>query len=287
MNSGRRIVFGVFFICMIVSALTMAAIPSVSAFKVRGEVVRLPILMYHQISENPERWGKFVISPEEFEEDMKILDERGYTPITVNQLAAYTRGKFKMPKKPVMITFDDGYQSDYVYAFPILKKYQFKAVCSTVGAYTEMYSQNIRKHINYAHLSWQEMREMLASGLVEFQNHSYNLHNYDYTRKGCLKKYNESQGHYDKLLREDFEKSQQLFLENLGFEPICFTYPFGSTNDDLLQHVKDFGFLASLGTYERVNEITGNPAELYDLKRFNRHHGCDIRKILDKAENLP
>ena len=284
MKAKKKIYFGFIYICVVVCALCVIARPSVSVFNGEEDEVKLPILMYHQVSEKASKWGKFVISPDEFENDVRRLCERGFTTVTVNDLIAYTRGEFDMPEKPVMLTFDDGYESDYVYVFPILKKYGVKMVSSTVGAYTELYSSDVHKHVNYAHLCWDEMREMAESGLVEFQNHSYNLHNYDYNRKGCLKNRSESQWHYDNLLREDFELSQQLYAEHMDYEPTCFTYPFGSTNEDLLNHVKDFGFLASLGTYERVNILTGDAEELYDLKRFNRPHGFDIDRVLRQVE---
>jgi len=283
-NVSKRIAFGVLYISVILAALTFAAVPSISAFEEAEDGIKLPILMYHQVSERSDKWGKFVISPSELERDIRLLAERGFTSITVDDLIAYTEGKFNMPEKPVMLTFDDGYQSDYIYVLPLLKKYRVKAVCSTVGAYSELYSSPVHKHVNYAHLSWNEMREMAASGLVEFQNHSYNLHNYDYNRKGCLKKRGESEWHYDNMLREDFELSQQLFMENVGVAPTCFTYPFGSRDDALLKNVKDFGFKASLGAYEKVNVLTGDPEELYDLRRFNRPHGFDIDRVLRQAE---
>lgn len=290
MNRKRQIGFSLFAGCVLLATLVVGALPAVPALGEAGvveesrEEVKLPILMYHQVSEKSSKWGKFVISPEEFENDVKLILEKGFTTITVADLIAYTEGTFDMPEKPIMITFDDGYQSDYVYVLPILKKYQVKAVSSAVGAYTELYSGDVHKHVNYAHLCWDEMREMVDSGLVEFQNHSYNLHNYDYNRKGCLKNKNESEWHYDQLIREDFELSQRLFKENLGFEPTCFTYPFGSTNDNLLKHVKEHGFRASLGTYEKINVLSGDSEELYDLKRFNRPHNYNINKVLKQAE---
>lgn len=285
MYMGKKLVFSVFCICLSLAAAAFAAIPSVQVLGKNTQQVRLPIFMYHQVSERAGKWGKFVISPEEFEQDVKTLIDRGYTTVTVNDLIDYTEGEKSLPEKPVMLTFDDGYQSDFVYVLPIIQKYGVKIVCSTVGAYTELYSGDVHKHVNYAHLSWDEMRTMHESGLVEFQNHSYNLHNYDYNRRGCLKKKGESSWHYDNLLKEDFELSQQLYWENLGIRPACFTYPFGSVNDELLEHVRDFGFLASLGAYEKINYLTGDPEELYDLRRFNRPHNFDISRILDKAEN--
>lgn len=246
--------------------------------------VVLPILMYHQISEKSSKWGTYVISPSEFEKDLSFLRDRGYTTVTVDDLIAYTRGQKTLPEKPVMITFDDGYESDYVYAFPLLKKYGMRAVSSTVVIYIEQYSKDVHKHVNYAHLNWDEMREMQASGVFEFQSHSYNLHSYSNERRGCLKGNGESAWHYDHLIREDFALAQSRHREELGRVPTCFTYPFGSVNDRLLVHVREAGFLASLGTYEKLNYLTGDPEELYDLRRFNRTHNYKIKKIFDQAD---
>ncbi len=243
----------------------------------------LPILMYHQISEKPSRLGKYVISPDEFERDCKLISEMGFETITVNDLIAYTRGESTLPRKPIMLTFDDGYESDYVYAFPILKRYKMCAVSSIVGSYTELYSGDVQKHIDYSHLNWEQVLEMQNSGVFEFQNHSYDLHSYSEKRKGCRKSANETVWQYDKLIREDIRHSQELLLKNLGHEASCFTYPFGSVDDRLRTYIRESGFSASLGVYETINLLTGNPNELYELGRFNRTHDYDIKPILEKA----
>ncbi len=253
---------------------------------VSGEItpIALPILMYHQVSENPARWGTYVISPEEFEEDCKLIAQYGFETVTVDDLIAYTHGVGSLPENPIMLTFDDGYESDYVYVHPILKRYGMRAVSSTVGSYTEQYSGDVQKHINYSHLSWDQMREMQASGTFEFQNHSYDLHSYSEARKGCRKSSSESVWQYNRLIREDIKHSQRLFLEHLGHSPTCFTYPFGSVDDRLRKHIKEMGFQASLGVYAHMNYLSGDPEELYELNRFNRIHGYDIRTVLDQVK---
>lgn len=263
------------------SEVVITSAPAETAIQ---ESIKLPILMYHLISEKPKKWGKYVVSPAELEHDIQMILKQGFTPVFVNDLIAYKQGKGTLPDKPIMITFDDGNRSDYVYAFELAKKYKIKMISSTVGAYTERYSSIADKNIDYAHLSWDEMHEMQNSGFFEFQNHSYNLHNCDINRKGCLKKRGESDWHYENLIGEDFKLSQQLFKKNELPVPKCFTYPYGGTNDTLLNYVKKNGFLASLGTYERVNVLNGSPDELYNLCRYNRTHNMDITKILRQVE---
>ena len=254
-----------------------------TAASLQTKSVTLPILMYHQISEDPKRLGTYVISPEEFEQDCKMIAEAGFETITIDDLIAYTEGEQSLPPKPIMLTFDDGYESDYVYAYPILQRYGMKAVSSTVGSYTELYSGDVQKHINYSHLNWEQMREMLASGVFEFQNHSYNLHSYSAERKGCRKSASESVWQYNQLIQEDIQHAQRLFQENLGYLPTCFTYPFGSVDERLRKHILASGFAATLGVYEHLNYLTGKPEELYELNRFNRKHGYNIKPILEKA----
>lgn len=253
------------------------ALPAIAE---EDDEIRLPILMYHQVLDLPKKLGKYVVSPQELEADIRLLRELGYETVTVSELIAYYNGEGSLPKKPIMLTFDDGYQTDYKNVFPLLQQYNMKAVFSVVGAYTERYStEGIDKHINYAHLSWDEISEMQKSGHCEFLSHSYDLHSLK-GRHGCLKASGESDADYRTLIHDDITHAQKLLAEKLGKAPPAFTYPYGGTDDELREIIREEGFSASLGTYEEINVITGDPAELYDLRRFNRAHGRDIRKII-------
>ncbi len=263
-----QIFFSVLFFVSLASSFG-TLIPAASNIK----AVKLPILMYHKISPRQSSWGKYSISPYELEADIKLILTRGFTPINMADLIAYTNGTEKLPEKPIMLTFDDGNRSDFLYAYPLAQKYNIKILCSTVGAYTE--------NSDKVYLSWEEMQEMQKSGLVEFQNHSFDLHNFDSSRKGCLKSNAETSEHYKTLISDDLSRSQALFERNGIKTPTCFTYPFGMRDDLLLDYVKENGFEASLGTYAQINVLGDN---LYDLRRFNRPHNYNIGKILDLAE---
>ena len=84
--------------------------------------------MYHHISKKTSALGAYVITPEQFESDLKFIKDKGYEAITTQNLVDYFDGKFELPEKPIMITFDDGYLSFYEYAYPLLKQYNMKAV---------------------------------------------------------------------------------------------------------------------------------------------------------------
>ncbi len=275
----NRAVFFLVALCA-ASLFVLAKEKSLPAIAEETDDIKLPVLMYHQVLDEPKKLGKYVISPQELESDLRLIRELGFETVTVSELIAYCNGKGPLPKKPIILTFDDGYQTDYKNVFPLLRQYNMKAVFSVVGAYTERYStEGIDKHINYAHLSWDEISEMQKSGHCEFLNHSYNLHSLK-GRHGCLKASGESDSDYREIIHDDIVRSQKLLAEKLGKAPPAFTYPYGGTNDTLREIIREEGFSASLGTYEEINVITGNPDELYDIRRFNRAHGRDIRKII-------
>ena len=93
---------------------------------------QVPVLMYHHISE--EGNDSTELSPEAFEAQIAALAEAGYTSVFPEDLAAYVREGKELPEKPIVITFDDGYLSNYEYAYPILKKYGMVATIFVIGS---------------------------------------------------------------------------------------------------------------------------------------------------------
>ena len=126
-------------------ALCCAAVITVSAVT-SEEGVEIPIVMYHSLLKDEARHGKYVISPAEFENDLQYLKKHGYTTILMSDLIAYTQGK-ELPGKPVLLTFDDGYYNNYLYAFELAKQYQCKFVISPIGYYADQYTDLSLIHI--------------------------------------------------------------------------------------------------------------------------------------------
>ena len=151
--------------------------------------------MYHSLLKDEARHGKYVISPAEFENDLQYLKKHGYTTILMSDLIAYTQGK-ELPEKPVLLTFDDGYYNNYLYAFELAKQYQCKFVISPIGYYADQYTDTPDENAYYSHATWEELQEMAESGLVEVQNHSYNLHKSDGSRLGVKKVSGETETQY-------------------------------------------------------------------------------------------
>ena len=136
--------------------------------------VELPIVMYHSMLKDTKLQGQFVIDPAKFEEDLKYLKDNGYTTITASDLIDYVYNNKELPKKPIMLTFDDGYYNNYLYAYPLLKKYKCKAVISPIVYYSDLYSKSTdAPSPSYSHCTWKQLKEMQNSGCVEIQNHRY------------------------------------------------------------------------------------------------------------------
>lgn len=268
-----------FAIILIVAVIAVSAHTVVEIAATDGEGIDVPILMYHSILKNS-NGNKYIVSPSGFENDLKFLGENGYTTIVMQDLIDYVYEGKELPPKPAILTFDDGYYNNYVYIYPLLKEYNAKAVISIVGSYADLYTQQKDTNPNYAHLSWEVIREMSDSGLVEFQNHTYNFHSFDKGRKGCKKNRGESVEEYTRILTEDVGSMQEKCLEQLGSTPTTFTYPFGFVCDESFEIIKELGFKASLSCQEGINRLGRDPDELYMLKRCIRTPKRSARDIL-------
>lgn len=244
------------------------------------------IIMYHHISSDKSKIGDFVITPQTFENDLKYLKEKGYKSITVRNLYDIAQGKKKLDSKSIMITFDDGQESFYKYAFPLLKKYGFSAVFSIIGKYTEQFS-NIEDHnIEYSHVTWSQLVEMQREGIVEIGNHSYDMHyNSPNGRYGVGQIKGESAETYKNKLENDINQFNDLFEKNLGFKPTIFTYPYGNFSETTKNIIKENGFTAAFTCYGKKIVPTKNKDWLYNLGRYNRK-GTESTKNFFKRINV-
>lgn len=245
-----------------------------------NDEVEVPIIMYHSILKDPKRLGKYVIAPSQFEEDLKFLKDNGYTTIVMQDLIDYVYSGGTLPEKPVILTFDDGYYNNYLYAYPLLKTYNQKAVISIIGKYTDLYTDNHDENANYSHVTWGNVEEMKNSGLVEIQNHSYDLHTVDKKRNGSKRNKGETLEEYERTLNLDIGKLQKEFSDRLGYTPTTYTYPFGSISLESVDIIKNMGFKATLSCESGMNKITRNPDTLYRLKRYIRTTKISVKDIL-------
>lgn len=246
------------------------------------ESVKIPIVMYHSIIKSKKSLGKFVISPEEFESDLKYLKDNNFNTIFMKDILDYVYEDKNLPENPIMLTFDDGYYNNYLYAYPLLKNYSFKMVISPIGIEVDKYSEIENHSPNYAHVSWSNLKEMIDSGLVEVQNHTYNMHKINKKRRGTKKNKNESMEKYKSELSNDLLLMQNKICDNLGVSANTFVYPFGAISNCSVDIIKNLGFKASFGCEGKINSITKNPDDLYGLCRIIRPSGVNLESLLKK-----
>lgn len=246
-----------------------------------ADPVLLPIIMYHEVK--PNKSGKDAIQPWEFEADLKWLADNGYTTIVMADLIAYVRDGTLLPEKPIILSFDDGYYNNYVYVLPLLQQYSARIVLSLLGRNTDDFTEWPSESIDYAHVTWDQLNEMLDTGLVEVQNHSYDLHAYTSERHGCMQNPGESDAAYTQLLRADLQRLQDELAEHTGRTPDTFAYPYGKYGDLTDTVLRDMGFQATLTCDWGVNHITRDPDCLYRLGRICRSHDQSLQSVLRRA----
>ena len=254
----------------------------------QGEIkegIPLPIVMYHNVrNQGNEQLGDYVITEEQMEKDLAFLKEKGYNAVVGQDLVDYVQGLKELPEKPVFLTFDDGYESFITTVYPLLQKYQMKATINIIGEYTDLYSQSVPKHLDYAHLNWAEVKELHGSSLAEIGNHTYDLHDLkgEDGRKGANIKKGESFRDYKKVLIDDVIKLQEKMNEHLYQSARVFAYPYGFYCSESEKILKGLGFDVTLTCEEGVNFITEDKNCLYGLKRYNRPYQAETEAFFAK-----
>ncbi len=248
--------------------------------------LRIPILMYHHISENPNVWSDSTVSPEKFREDMLYLKALGYEAIHFKDFLDYQEKGSPLPENPIFITFDDGYLSNYEYAYPILKELNLKATISVIG-----WSRGRSHHLdNYTkiidHFSWEQAKEMYDSGIIDIQHHTYDLHSPgDTVRFGRIfnRMPQEEQKAYREKLLADTILLKDLIEEHVGNEVNVFVYPFGVFNRISEEVLKDLGFKVTITTLNGISDLSKG---LFLLNRINMPHYISSPDLMAKITEM-
>lgn len=213
-------------------------------------------LMYHKLSDIPGELSAFCITPEEFEKDILYLKEQGFTFRTASE----ADNPENLKGKNVYITFDDGYDNDYLITLPILEKHKVKATFFIIG-----FQLGKLDHITQEHLI-----ELSKSPYVEIASHSYELH---------TKTLEEIKTIYDvgdtPYLVSDFVNNA-IYLENLtGKKVTSLSYPNGIWTSLADESLRSAGYVATFTSDEKIISHVNVP-----LGRFNRYPDRDAEKII-------
>lgn len=229
-----------------------------------GAGVQVPVLMYHDVSYLSQQGsGYYSKTPEQFRQQMQELKDAGFHTVFFSELVDYVENGAPLPSKPIVVTLDDGYRSNYEYAYPILQELDMKAEISLIGGAMQYTSWGLK---------WEDVQEMAASGLVSFQCHTFQMHG-DYTaqggRLGVLKADSESWQEYVEALGADTLKIMDAIESKTGTRPIAFTYPRGKWNYMAEAVVTSLGCKVSLTTKNGVAVVTqGDPSSLHLMDRI-------------------
>jgi len=224
--------------------------------------------------------GKYGIRPADLENDLKYLKDNGYTTVVMRDLIRFVEKGKSLPDKPIVLTFDDGNASDYDYLFPLLKKYDMKAVLCVMGKATDDCTRDTDKYptARYPNLTWPQIKEMHDSGYVEIQSHGYNVHT---KPVGSGKLNRESDAQYHARLLADLRKFQDSCQQHLDYMPNTFCYPLGVIAKGSQAVLEELGFVASLSCQEGINTLKhGDMGGLFKLNRNNRPAGRGVESVL-------
>lgn len=199
----------------------------------------VPVFMYHSITDN--QANPYCISPRQFLLQMNTLNQEGYKTLTASELLNDWTRSIPVPPKSVVLTFDDGYEDNYKNAFPTLKKYHLKA---TIFLATGLIGKK-----NY--LTWNEIKEMYRSGLIDFESHT--VHHPNLLKLSAQQQFAE------------FQQSKQAIESQLHNHVAVFAYPFGYHNRAMIPRLQKSGYLMA---YDSDLGVARYSQGIYSLDRI-------------------
>jgi peptidoglycan/xylan/chitin deacetylase (PgdA/CDA1 family) len=225
-----------------------------------GGDANVPILMYHHIGDLPidatELQTTWTVTPKNFDAQMQWLAHNGYRSVTMAQLVAHLKNRQPLPAKPIIISFDDGWEEQYSTAFPILTKY---GLSGTFFVYTHPID-----HTEY--MTWAQLADLTAASM-DIESHSItHPHLRDLAPDAAFK---------------EIAESKTTLEKRLGKPVITFCYPFGEYNNAIIEMVKRAGYESAVtlasGYRQRADELY-----LLHRVRVSYHDSLD-----DFAKRLP
>lgn len=199
----------------------------------------VPILTYHSIGYEK---NNLFVNPENFAKQMEYIKKKGYEVITLDELVKSIQTKKRFKGNKAVITFDDGYQDNFEYAYPVLKKFGFPA---TIFLVTDLISKNPD------FLSWDEVRAMSKNNI------SFGGHTKTHFYLGIVKDY--------KIAQEQIAGSKKAIEQEIRAPAEYFCYPVGGFNERVKEIVKEAGYKGACTTnrgFARFN------SDVYEIKRI-------------------
>jgi peptidoglycan/xylan/chitin deacetylase (PgdA/CDA1 family) len=202
----------------------------------------VPVLVYHNISAQEK--GKLSIAARVFDSQIRQLHAEGFHAIRLADFMAFTAGRRQLPRKSVLLTFDDGYKAFINFARPILKDYGYGA---TLFVYSDFLGGG-------SALSWQDLKILRDQG--------YDIQAHSKSHANLRRKEGESEAAYAKRIEAELAFPQTLFKKHLGHPVEALAYPFGEMDDELLPYVPKYGYNVAFTVRRQSNPAWVSPLKI-------------------------
>jgi peptidoglycan/xylan/chitin deacetylase (PgdA/CDA1 family) len=203
-----------------------------------------PILMYHAV--NREAGSTMNVTPENFSKQMRFLNESGYKVISLDELVEGIKHGRRFAARTVVLTFDDGFEDNYLNAYPVLAKYKIPATIFIITGYID---------VKDGYLNWDQIRLMMDNG-IDFGGHTEN------------NVYLPSIKDTGRLWEEVVRPKETIMLET-GKDPRFFCYPTGGFDEKIKNAVKKAGYKGACTTNRGNDKLNRDVYELNRIKVTN------------------
>lgn len=246
--------------------LALSVIPHPSFVSVSPPVY-VPVFVYHHVKPNPNNF--IAISPDMFEQHLKYLSEEGYHSITATDYLLLRRGEKDLPSKPVMLTFDDGNRNAFVYAVPLMRKYEATA---TFFVYPGVIEHPEGKKF----LSVSDLTSLHEMGF-DIQSHSWSHPLLPRLVRGTSE-------NFPRKLRRELVDSKEWLEKKLNKKVESFAIPFGAYNRSLFLWLEKAGYKAA---YTIDNGFNTPDTPVMKLKRWQVLKKQSFRSFVKKLQSVP
>lgn len=261
---------------------------------------QVAVLMYHDIAIKPQSDG--IIAVERFKKQMQLVKQNGFQVITIEQYINFMQGKGHVPDNALLITFDDGYESFYKLAYPILKEYGYPAVNFVIVS-----TIDDRTKPGTPKLTFDQMREMQQAGM-SFMSHTFDMHRYGAVNEHgneapVMSKLNydkqnkkmETKAEYVERLKKDLLRAEDRLKSELGNKVSALAFPYGAYNEAVLELTKAVGIPITFTTKEGINSklhhngfrINGARAGETEEELFRKLKGDHSTKLFIEEKGVP
>jgi peptidoglycan/xylan/chitin deacetylase (PgdA/CDA1 family) len=224
----------------------------------------LPILCYHQFTNEDTAGHALEITARAFEQQMQYLLDNNFLVLTFSDIEKILSEHQPIPDKAVVITVDDGYRSVYDVAWPLLKKYEIPA---TLFIYTDFIGGGKA-------LSWQQLQAMSDSGLIEVQSHGKS--HISLSRQPQDKS---ARDYADRIQRE-IDGSDRAFRKHLGASPQYMSYPYGNSSKTASELYQGAGYELAATVTRGDNTVYSDRYLLHRTMIYESHNLSDFAKFV-------